>query len=91
MQNPFKYRPESAPAGDGEEPDDWEDNTASNALAWASQVVTPAWCSTPEHWTSRLSNAMWTSCPCCLFFRGALVGACAGGALVATVVAALQL
>ena len=34
----------------------------------------PDWCQTEEHWTSRLVNYLFTSCPCCMFYRGFFFG-----------------
>lgn len=65
---PFDHRPNDP------EDIDWEDNPVSNSLAWASEQVTFKYCGTPNHWTSRISNYMWTDCSCCLFFRGIVVG-----------------
>lgn len=76
--NPFRYRPTSPPAGDGDEPDEWSDNWLSNLMAWLSQVVTPQWCQTPGHWTARVADYLFTSCPCCLVFRGLVLGFMAG-------------
>ena len=72
MRNPLKFRP------DDPDETDWEDNPLSNAMAWASRTVWPRACATPEHWTSRLSAPLWTDCPCCLWWRGAIFGAIAG-------------
>lgn len=81
MINPFRFRPETpgtAAEPDAEELDggtgDWQDNWLSNVMAWGSRVFLPSWCDTPEHWTSRLMQYFQTSCPCCLFFRGIVVG-----------------
>lgn len=74
MMNPFAYRPATPTNGDDDETD-WEDNWLSNALAWASARKPFAkMCKTPEHWTSRLTNYIFTDCPCCLFFRGVTFG-----------------
>lgn len=78
MINPLKYRPESPAVGDGDEPDEWADNWLSNLMAWASQVLFPAWCQTPEHWTARVAEYLFTSCPCCLVFRGLVIGVALG-------------
>lgn len=56
------------------DPIDWADNWLSNFLAFVSYHVLPSWCSTPEHWTSRLTGYLFTDCPCCLLFRGIVVG-----------------
>jgi hypothetical protein len=55
---------------DGKVVDDWEDNALSNFMAWTSQKFLRNWCQTPEHWTSRVTNYLYTSCPCCMFYRG---------------------
>lgn len=69
----MRFRPEHDPRPGG--PVEWEDNFVSNLLAHLSFKVTPSWCQTPEHWSSRIVQYLFTDCPCCLFFRGALVGA----------------
>lgn len=68
---PFDYRPSE----DDKEELDWEDNWLSNSLAFASEIVTPKACTTPGSVMARISNYLWTSCPCCLFWRGAVFGA----------------
>lgn len=68
---------------------DWADNCVSNAMAGASNRLVPSWCDTPSHWTSRVSNIFWTDCPCCLFFRGVIVGAIIGFTLVGITLAVL--
>lgn len=70
----FSLRPENLPNFETA-PDEWEDNVVSNFFAWASLNFFGPWCSTPEHWTSRLTHYLFTSCPCCLLFRGAALGA----------------
>jgi hypothetical protein len=74
--NPFRYRPNEQPDvdHDGKVVDDWDDNALSNALAWASLTFVPNWCQTPEHWTSRFANKLFTTCPCCMIFRGVVIG-----------------
>lgn len=76
--NPFRYRPSSPAAGDGDEPDSWADNWLSNSMAWTSQVVTPRWCQVKGHWTFKVAEFLETSCPCCLVFRGLVLGFIAG-------------
>ena len=44
-------------------------------FTWGSNTVTPNWCQTEYHWTSRITSFMWTDCPCCLMFRGIIIGA----------------
>lgn len=65
----FKHRPSDP------NDTDWEDNAPSNALAWASEKLLPKYCKTPEHYSSRIANYFWTDCPCCLFWRGYVIGA----------------
>ena len=76
MINPFRFRPTTPEADvdhDGEVAD-WEDNSLSNALAWASVTFTPAWCQNEQHWSARFANYLFTSCPCCMFYRGCVIG-----------------
>ena len=76
MTNPFRYRPSEPDADvdhDGEKPD-WEDNWLSNFLAWGSTNFTPTWCQSPTDWASRFALYLWTSCPCCMLFRGLALG-----------------
>jgi hypothetical protein len=73
----------------GDDKVDWEDNRLSNFFAWASYKITPSWCQTPEHWTSRLAQYVFTDCPCCLLFRGLSIGILIGlsiGILLSAVV-----
>ena len=83
MTNPLRFRPaeQEDVDHDGKTVDDWEDNGLSNALAWASQKFMPMWCQTPEHWTSRFANTLFTTCPCCMIFRGVAVGFIGGSVL----------
>lgn len=53
---------------------DWEDNALSNSMA---RLSPPQWCQSEDHWTYRLADHLWAECSCCMFFRGAVVGACA--------------
>jgi hypothetical protein len=79
----MKFRPGDIPFGDPD-PDSqvqWEDNSLSNTMAWFSHKYLPAWCQTPEHWTSKTAAYLWTDCPCCLFFRGVTCGLALGLAL----------
>jgi len=55
-------------------PVEWENNWLSNTMAAASTKLVPNWCATPEHWTSRFTQILWTDCPCCLALRGVVVG-----------------
>jgi hypothetical protein len=76
MINPLRFRPGPVPEGDphADSPVEWADNWLSNLFAWASQEFMPAWCQTPEHWTSRSTAFVFTDCPCCLLFRGIVLG-----------------
>lgn len=75
MNNPFTYRPspDADVDHDGNVPD-WEDNALSNGLAWASTVFTPTWCQNEQHWTARFAASLFTTCPCCMIFRGIAIG-----------------
>lgn len=84
MINPFKFRPNEA-FEDEPAPDEWADNWLSNFIAWAALTFVGPWCSTETHWTSRVTNYLFTSCPCCLLFRGLAIGAISGYVL-ATIV-----
>ena len=68
MTLPWRYRPET--------PDDtdWVDNPVSNTLAWASVKLRPTWCDDESHWTARPLAWLWTTCACCLFWRGVVMG-----------------
>jgi hypothetical protein len=73
----MKFRPSDLePFGDPDpdSPVEWEDNGLSNFMAWFSHRFLRSWCQTPQHWTSRLTQYLWTDCPCCLLFRGIVVG-----------------
>lgn len=92
----MKFRPVNDPRqrhkGDDDPggPVEWEDNWLSNGFAWASYRITPGWCQTPEHWTSKVANYLFTDCPCCLLFRGLALGlafGALGGFLLALLVA----
>lgn len=75
---PWNYRPEHRAGFDPAEDEEWEDNGISNALAYASQTVTPNWCASAEHWTVRLVLYLWADCSCCLFYRGVTLGLALG-------------
>ena len=72
----MEFPPGDPPEGDPnpDSPVEWEDNWLSNFFAAASKEFTPAWCQTPSHWTSKLTQYCFTDCPCCLFFRGLILG-----------------
>lgn len=82
-RNPFTYRPEETTEEEG--PEEWEDNAVSNAFAWGADHLLPSWCKTPEHVTSRIAAYFWTDCPCCLFYRGSIVGVILGVAMASIV------
>jgi hypothetical protein len=78
--SPFRFRPKDQIDVDHDDKlvDDWDDNALSNALAWSSATFMPMWCQTPEHWTSKFANKLFTTCPCCMIFRGLALGFIAG-------------
>ena len=95
------FRPGDNPRSDPTDqsgPVEWADNVVSNTMAWASYRVTPGWCQTEDHWSSRLTQSLFTDCPCCLLFRGLIVGVVIGlsiataivGVTAAAVVVAVQ-
>jgi hypothetical protein len=92
--NPLHFRPPEQEDidHDGHVVDDWEDNALSNFLAWSSQTFLKNWCQTPEHWTSKVANYLYTSCPCCMIFRGLSLGFIAASMLwIVILIAALLL
>jgi hypothetical protein len=82
MVSPFAYRPspDADVDHDGNVPD-WEDNALSNFLAWASTRFVPTWCQHERHWTSRFALTLFTTCPCCMIFRGIVIGFLVSSAL----------
>jgi len=87
---PWRFRPENDPrnVGDAEEDRvDWEDNAASNVMAWTSHKVLPNFCQTDDHWTGKLAKVFFTTCPCCMLWRGITIGFLPG--LLATIVVLL--
>lgn len=81
----MRFRPGDLPVGDPSDADtpvEWEDNAVSNTMAWVSWRFLPCWCQTPEHWTSRLTQYLFTDCPCCLLFRGITIGVAFGSIIV---------
>jgi hypothetical protein len=72
-------------------PVEWADNPLSNFLERASRTVTPNWCQTEEHWTARVTQTLFTDCPCCLLFRGLVIGGVLGGILGAAVATVIVL
>ena len=90
----MRFRPGDLPAGDPSEPDspvEWEDNWLSNTMAYVSHKFLPNWCQTPEHWTSRVTQYLFTDCPCCILFRGLSIGFIFGSSLMTLVVSVLFL
>jgi len=91
MTSPFKFRPTDIEADvdkDGEVAD-WEDTKLSNAMAWGSVKFTPTLCQDESHWSSRFAVYLHTSCPCCMIFRGLIIGLFAGlsiGALIGAII-----
>lgn len=80
LVNPFKYRPTTYDElgwSSVESLKDWDDNPVSNLLAYLSDATNfSKGCEGTEHdspliW---LAEKMWTSCSCCYFLRGVLVG-----------------
>ena len=74
------FRPGDLPQGDptaDNTPVEWEDNPLSNTLAFLSHKLTPRWCQSPDHWTAKISQYLFTDCPCCLLFRGLVLGSAA--------------
>jgi hypothetical protein len=77
----MRFRPGDLPQADPSEPDspvEWADNWLSNTMAYVSHKFLPSWCQTEDHWTSRVTQYLFTDCPCCLLFRGFTIGGCAG-------------
>lgn len=89
MNSPFRFRPpdQDDVDHDGKTVDDWENNRLSNFLAWASATFVPNWCQTPEHWTTRFANSLFTTCPCCMIFRGLSLGFALGSFIWLLVIA----
>jgi len=72
----FTFRPEhDTRVDDLTDPIEWEDNPLSNAAAATSYYLFPKACQTPEHPSTRLMDYFFTSCPCCMFYRGMAVAA----------------
>ena len=72
----FRFRPEhDTRVDDLTDPVDWEDNFISNALAATSFYLFPCACQTPTHITTRIVDYFYTTCPCCMFYRGVTVAA----------------
>jgi len=68
----LRFRPEDDPHPGS--PVEWTDNWLSNFFAWGSKTFTPSWCQSKDHWSSRITQYVFTDCPCCLFFRGLIIG-----------------
>ena len=72
----FNFRPEhDTRVDDLTDPVDWEDNPISNALAATSFYLLPRWCQSPTHFSTRIVNYFYTTCPCCMFWRAATLTA----------------
>jgi hypothetical protein len=54
--------------------DDKQGNPLDQLFTWGAETFTPTWCQTEEHWTSRLTDYLYTDCPCCLMWRALIVG-----------------
>jgi hypothetical protein len=60
--------------------------------------LVPSWCQDEAHWTSKLTQDLFTDCPCCLLFRGLTLGFLFGmtagiivaGFLIAAIVAVVS-
>jgi hypothetical protein len=77
----MKFRPGDLPQADPTEEDgpvEWADNSLSNTLAYLSYKLTPSWCQSEEHWTAKVTQYLFTDCPCCMIFRGLVLGGGAG-------------
>lgn len=75
------FRPGDLPQADPTEEDgpvEWADNPLSNTMAYASHKLTPNWCQHEDHWTAKLTQYLFTDCPCCMLFRGLTVGIVVG-------------
>jgi hypothetical protein len=42
-------------------------------MAWGSTHVLPHWCQAPNHWSTKLADSLFTTCPCCMLFRGIFI------------------
>lgn len=82
--NPFTFRPAEA----ADDVKDWENNWASNAIAWFSQVFLRSWCDNEDHWSAKFADYFFAECPCCLLWRGFGLGFLTAS-LLATVIAGL--
>ena len=88
----MRFRPSDIPSqGDPDPggPVQWADNWLSNYMAWFSHHYLSRWCQTPAHTTSRLTEILFTDCPCCLLWRGLALGYLVGlavGCVVGAVV-----
>jgi len=72
----FRFRPEhDTRVDDLTDPIDWEDNALSNAFAATSFYLFPKACQSPDHPSTRFVDYFFTSCPCCMFYRGFFIGA----------------
>lgn len=58
-------------------------------FTFGAEKLTPKWCQTETHWSSKLVDFLWVDCPCCLLFRGIVVGMLFGMLIMGLLVAAL--
>ena len=90
----MKFRPGDLPEGDPSEdgtPVEWEDNWLSNSMAWVSHKLLPNWCQHEDHWTARVTQYLFTDCPCCMLFRGLTIGFAVGISFLAMTLALVTL
>jgi hypothetical protein len=85
--SPTKFRPTDVEADVDEDGEvaEWEDSPTSNFFAWASVKFTPTLCQEEHHWSVKFANHLWTSCHCCMLFRGITIGLVAGIAMTCLV------
>lgn len=50
-------------------------NLLDRFFTWGANTLFPRWCQSPDHWTAKISEHLFTDCPCCLVFRGMVIGA----------------
>lgn len=77
MRNPFTLQPKDVPI-ERNAPEEWADNWLSNFMAFVSLILLDSWCKDADHWTARITEYLFTTCPCCLLWRGLSVGALLG-------------
>lgn len=52
---------------------DWEDNWISNVMAYYSHDIA-SMCKEETQYSTRFAMYFFTSCPCCLLYRGIFIG-----------------